>query len=92
MIYKYAKLRFATVDSDVFGYHESMALHAFDDKIKINLIFSSKNLYIPNISYFASKNDYFYPNICIFENFVVNLHPKCENILIIEIFAFGLHE
>ena len=37
------------MDSDVFGYHESMALHAFDDKIKINLIFSSKNLYIPII-------------------------------------------
>jgi len=39
--------------------------------------FASKNDYFyPNISYFASKNDYFYPNICIFENFVVPLQPK----------------
>jgi len=32
----------------------------------------------PNISYFASKNDYFYPNICIFENFVVPLQRILE--------------
>ncbi len=43
---------------------------------QIYLTFRTKSLCIPNISYFASKNDYFYPNICIFENFVVPLREK----------------
>lgn len=35
---------------------------------------------------------FFHQKICVFQIFVVPLQRKCENILIIEIFAFGLHE
>ena len=54
---------------------------AFPLKIQVNLIFTVKSLHIPNISYFASKNDYFYPNICIFENFVVTLQQILQKYL-----------
>ena len=60
--------------------HSRAHSKSFSLKSQINSIFIAKSLLMSNISYFASKNDYFYPNICIFRKFVVILQPITDEI------------